>query len=170
MLENRVRMTPFDTRKVPTRFYNQNIPTMFGLQFLLFFINTTEKCFGQILTTFLGSDTTRKGLQQTKLKTGSGWIRFAPEIYPQCLGHILLFRVSTTKNCFGQIFTTISGTDIIRASKLQNQTRISQFCTLNIPTLFEVQFLSFSINALINVSVEFWRLFSGLDITETGLE
>jgi len=42
---------------------------LFGVQFLLFLVNTIEKCFDHILTTFLGPDTTGAGLEQANLKT-----------------------------------------------------------------------------------------------------
>jgi len=61
--ENRVRIT---------RFYIQNIPTLFGVRFLLFPVNISHKCFSPALTTFPGSDTTGTGLEHTKLKTGFG--------------------------------------------------------------------------------------------------
>ena len=70
-------MTPFCTR---------NIPTMFGVQFLLFPVSTAEKCFSRILMTFPGPDTTGTGMEQAKLKTGLEWLHFAPETYPECLG------------------------------------------------------------------------------------
>jgi len=52
----------------------------------LFFISIAEKLFDRVLTTFPGPDTTGIGLEQAKLKTGSGWLRFAHKTYPQCLG------------------------------------------------------------------------------------
>ena len=56
------------------------------VRFLSFFVNTADKCLSQILTTFPGLDTTRAGLEQTKLKTGPEWLYFAPKTQPQCLG------------------------------------------------------------------------------------
>jgi len=50
----------------------RNIPTLFGVQFLSFLVNTTEKCFCQILIAFSGLETTGTGPEQTKLKIGSG--------------------------------------------------------------------------------------------------
>jgi len=62
-VENRTRMT---------RFCNQNIPRLCGVQFLLFPVSTAEKCFGQILTTFLGPDTTKASPEQANLETRPG--------------------------------------------------------------------------------------------------
>jgi len=64
---NRVQMTLFCT---------QNIPTLFGLQFLSFLVSTTENLFNQILATFPALDTTEVGPERVKCKTGPGWFCF----------------------------------------------------------------------------------------------
>jgi len=74
-------------------------------------------------------------------------------------GHFLSFPVISIENCFGQILTTIPGTGITGAGKLEYRTRITRFCTQNIPTLFWVRSYHFSSIRLINVSVKFLRLF-----------
>jgi len=40
-----------------TRFCTRNMPTLFGVQFLLFRVSTVGKCFRQILKPFLGTNT-----------------------------------------------------------------------------------------------------------------
>jgi len=58
-VENRVRMTPFCTR---------NIPTMFGVYFLSFPVSTIEKCFIRILTNISSSEhhQNRPGVSKVK--------------------------------------------------------------------------------------------------------
>jgi len=76
-VENRVRMTRFSTR---------SIPTLFRVQFVLFHVNTAEKCFGLILTTFPSSDTIGAG----KVESEAWWLDFSPKTYPNCLGSVLI--------------------------------------------------------------------------------
>ena len=66
------RARKVENRNLMYRFCTWNIPTLYGVQLLSFPINTIEKCFGQILTTFLGLGTIR-------------WLGFATETYPQIL-------------------------------------------------------------------------------------
>jgi len=56
-VENRTQMI---------RFCTQTIPTLFGVQFLLFLVSTTKKCFSRILMSFPGPDTTGTSLEQAK--------------------------------------------------------------------------------------------------------
>jgi len=51
-VKNRAQMTRFSAR---------NIPTLFGMKFLLFPISTAKQGFGRILTTFPGPGTTGAG-------------------------------------------------------------------------------------------------------------
>jgi len=55
--------------------------------------------------------------------------------------------------------TTILDTDVTGTGKLENQAWMNQFCTRNIPTMFGVQFLSFLVVQLKNMTINFWQLF-----------
>jgi len=61
-------------------------PTLFGVQLLLFRINTTEECFRRILMSLPSPDTTGTRLEQAKLETEPGWLSFTRKTYLQCLG------------------------------------------------------------------------------------
>jgi len=95
---NQVQMTLFCT---------QNIPTLFGLQFLSFLVSTTENLFSQILATFPALDTTEVGPERVKCKTGPGWFCFELTVWVQFLS----FLVNMTKKCCGRILTTFSDSD-----------------------------------------------------------
>jgi len=56
-VENWTRITPFCT---------QNIPTMFGVQFVSFLVNTAVKYFDRILTNFPGPESTRAGKPENR--------------------------------------------------------------------------------------------------------
>jgi len=62
--------------------------------------------------TFPGSDTTETRQEQAKLKTGPGWLHFAPENIPTMFGvQFLSFPVSTTEKYFDQTLMTFPGPD-----------------------------------------------------------
>jgi len=62
-----------------------------------------EKCFGQILKPFLGTNTIDVGKVENQAQMTQFWTRNIRTL----LGvHLLSFPVSTTENYFGQIFTT----------------------------------------------------------------
>jgi len=124
-----------------TRFCTRNIPTLFGVRFLSFLVNKIDKYFSRILATFLGPNTTGTGLEQAKLKTGPGWLRFPPQTYLQCLGCIF-YRFLFWSN-FDDYFGHGHHWSRPGAGKLEIRARINRFCTRNIPTLFEVQLISF---------------------------
>jgi len=73
-VENRAHMTRFSAR---------NLPTLFGVQFLLFPVSTVDKCFGWDLTTFR----VRAPPEQEKLKTEPLWLGLALETYQHFLGY-----------------------------------------------------------------------------------
>ena len=112
------------------------------MQFISFLVSTIEKCFRQILTTFLGLGT----IGQAKLKIGPGRLGFALETYRQSFGcnsyHFLLVR---SKNV-SVSFDDFSGPGTTGVGKVENKAQMTRFSARNITTLFGVQFLSFRIS------------------------
>jgi len=133
-VENRVRMTQFFTR---------NIPILFLVQFLLFLISMTKKCFGRILTTFMNWVPP----EQAKLKIAPVWLDFALEIHPHYLGCISYhFQSLWLKNVsvkFSILFRVRAPPE---QEKLKTGTHMTRCCARIIPTLFGVQFVSFPIS------------------------
>ena len=72
------------------RLCTQNLPRPFGMQLLLFLVNTSDNIFGQISKTFSAPHTTGAGSVQAKLKTEPGWLNFLSEKYPYCFGVVLI--------------------------------------------------------------------------------
>jgi len=128
-VENRARMTWFCT---------WNIPTQFTVQFLSFPISTTKKVSIKFWQLFQAQTLPEKG----KLKTGPEWLDFAPKTYPyslRCSSYCFpLLRLNNVLVEFDEV-----------SSELQkfSQTRMTQFGTQKIPTLFKVHFLSFPISS-----------------------
>jgi len=65
-----------------TRFCTQNIPKMFGVQFLWFVVSTAEKYFCQMLAGFLIPKPTRVG----KVENQAQITQFCTQKYPYYLG------------------------------------------------------------------------------------
>jgi len=72
LLPKPTRVGKVENQTQITQFCTQKIPTLFGVQFLLFLVSTAEECFSRILMSFLGLDTTGTGLEQAKLETELG--------------------------------------------------------------------------------------------------
>jgi len=118
-----------------TRFCTQKIPTLFGMQFLSFAINTAKKCFSWILTTLSppsaeGACNAENGAQMTPVCTRN--------IPTQFVSQLVSFLVSTVEKCFTWLLETFSGAGTTIASKVENRARMTQFCTRNTPTLLLV--------------------------------
>ena len=90
----------------------------------------------------------RAPLELVKLKTGPGWLSFAPETYQHSLWcNLYRFQLVQLKKV-SIILTTFPGSDTTEVVKVKNQARKTWFCTRNIPTLFGMQFLSFPVRYL----------------------
>ena len=90
-----------------------NKPTLFGTHFLSFHIYTAGKCFGQILTTFSGSSTTRV----EKVENEARWLGFVPKTYPHFLGSILSVSRQYRCNIFWSNFDGFSRPELHRSSQ-----------------------------------------------------
>jgi len=119
-------------------FCTRNIHTLFGVQFFSFSVSTGEKSFSQILMTFLGLETTRTGLEEAMLKTGPGWLRFAPETYLQRLGFISYHFPSIRRKIFWSYFEDFLGPRNHQSNKILKPSTMTWFCTRNTLTLFGV--------------------------------
>jgi len=109
-VENRARMTPFCT---------WNIPTLFGCC-SYFPVSTTEKCFNQILTTFLGPGTTRA----VKYPHYLGWKSYR---FPSVRLKNILVK-------FCPLFRHFRKSP--EGGKVENRAQMTRFYTWNILALF----------------------------------
>jgi len=82
----------------------------------------------------------------------------------------LSFPVNTAEKCLGQILMTFSVPETTGAGKVENQDRMSLCCSLNIPKLFGLQFLSFHVSNPEKCFGRIWIAFSDPDNTVTGPE
>jgi len=114
------------------------------VQFLLFSVITVEKCFGQILMTFLSPENTGEGKVENWAQMSRFYTRNILTLFEV---QFLSFHVNTTKKYFSRILTTFLRLDTTGASKVENQAQMTRFCTRNIPMLVRMQFLSFPVTA-----------------------
>ena len=153
-VENGAQMTQFCVR---------NIPVLFKVQFLLFLISKSEKCFGQFLMTFLGLGATESSSTQAKFKIGARWLCVASQTYPRYLGcssyHFPPIWPKKVSVNFGRLFqapgTTRAGQE---QAKLKIRCEWSSFAHEISPHSFLCSSYRFPLIWLNNLSVEFWRL------------
>jgi len=144
-VENRVRITWFCTR---------NIPTWVRVQFLSFLASTAEKCFSWILTTFSSLNTTGA----VKVEKQAQMTRFCTRNIPTLFA-FLSFFVSTAEKSFSRILATFSGLNIAGEGNVEKRTQMTRFCTRNMPTVFGIQFLLFPVSPAKKYNVRIWRHF-----------
>jgi len=151
-----------------TQFSNRKNTHVVWVQFLSISVNTTKKCIGRILAIFSGLDTTREGPEQAKLKFGLGWLSLDSKYTTMFGVQFLSFLVSMAEKEICWIFTTFLGPNTTRASKVENQAPMAQFCTRNICALFGLQLLSFSVSTTEKYFSQILTTFSGSKTTGVG--
>jgi len=85
--------------------------------------------------------------EQVKWKARPKWFSFALETYPPSSWCSLYrFQSVQLKNVLAEFWGLFHDTTVV--GQVENLVRKTQFCTRNIPTLFEVQFLSFLVSTV----------------------